>query len=165
MMFSSPKFSWLDMSVHCSKGICIFQKEIETVDEPITRFSLDVSHSLLILRVYHHTTLFLFGSFYFIHFPFSIIRFLFSFPLLFPKSFFLFYSFLWLSLSFFFALFFYLEQVLWSLHCLWFAGKWLWLLESLIDEELPFWYLTSWCARDTHWNIVLFWCTLLIDEG
>ena len=108
-MFSSPKLSWLDMSIHCSRGICIFQKEIETVDEPITWFSSDASHSLLVLRVYHHTTLFLFGNFtsFISHFPFPIIRFLFSFPLLLPKSFFLYFMHFFDLASLFFHSFFF----------------------------------------------------------
>ena len=61
---------------------------------------------------------------YFIHFPFSIIHFLFSFPLLLPKSFFLLYFIYFFDLaSLFFRSLFFLEQVVWSLHCLWFAGS------------------------------------------
>ena len=123
------------MSIHCSRGICIFQKEIETVDEPITRFSLDLSVT--------HSSFFKFTitrpcsclATLLHSFPFPIIHFLFSFPLLLPKSFFLLYFIyffdlaslffaLFFSFFFFFLLFFsFLEQVVWSLHCLWFAGS------------------------------------------
>ena len=137
-----------------------------------------VSHSLLILQVYHHTTLFLFGNFtsFISHFP-LFISFSHSLSFCLSRFFLLLYFIYFFDLaslffrclfSFFFFFFFHFLNKSCDL-CIAFD-----LLEVIVTAwvfggwRITIWYhhlLTSWCARDTHWDIVLLWCTLLMDEG